>query len=298
MWICENCGIGNYDSSSFCGQCGAKKPERIPKPLPAEKPAPSQKNSSVVTGLLIAAVALLAVIALMVSNRNDESSAAPSPRSEEPAVSSYSDPLSCADIGSSVLFGRFEQDGNTANGTENIEWTVLAREDGRVLLISRYILARIVYDGPGATFTDTPSWYDSAVRQWLNKTFINSAFNAEERGRIATVTVTNDVRDSQDKAFLLNETEARWYFSSNAARMSWPTESAYDNTQSHYFSDDEEYERQMMEAGTCAWLLRAQGDFSYCASYVDDSGEIGNAYGNGLSEYINGVRPVIWVYTD
>lgn len=49
-------------------------------------------------------------------------------------------------IGSIVAFGRYEQDGNEENGPEEIEWVVLDVQDGKVLLLSKYGLAKISFD--------------------------------------------------------------------------------------------------------------------------------------------------------
>lgn len=43
-------------------------------------------------------------------------------------------------VGRTVLFGSCEQDNDEMNGAEPIEWTVLKREDGKILVISRYEL--------------------------------------------------------------------------------------------------------------------------------------------------------------
>ena len=45
-----------------------------------------------------------------------------------------------------VTFGTYEQDGNTGNGAEPIEWYVLDEKDGKTLLISKYILDAQPYD--------------------------------------------------------------------------------------------------------------------------------------------------------
>ena len=47
-----------------------------------------------------------------------------------------------------VFFGRYEQDDVLSNGEEPIEWTVLAVEGGKALLISKYILHNAGYFNP------------------------------------------------------------------------------------------------------------------------------------------------------
>ena len=45
-----------------------------------------------------------------------------------------------AEIGSYVFFGSYEQDNDTSNGKEDIEWIVLAKEGNKALVISKYAL--------------------------------------------------------------------------------------------------------------------------------------------------------------
>ena len=41
-------------------------------------------------------------------------------------------------VGSTVTFGSYEQDNDTSNGKEPLEWIVLSYQDGKSLLISKY----------------------------------------------------------------------------------------------------------------------------------------------------------------
>ena len=43
-------------------------------------------------------------------------------------------------VGSSVYFGSYEQDNDTEDGAEPIEWLVLAVDNDKALLLSRYAL--------------------------------------------------------------------------------------------------------------------------------------------------------------
>ena len=47
--------------------------------------------------------------------------------------------------GDCVIFGHYEQDNNTSNGKEDIEWLVLEKEADRMLVISRYVLDAMPY---------------------------------------------------------------------------------------------------------------------------------------------------------
>lgn len=204
------------------------------------------------------------------------------------------DSFKTATVGSEITFGKYEQSGGISNGEEDIEWLVLARENDRILVISKRILGRITYDSQGGYYA--PAWDDSAVRMWLNSAFVNGAFSEEEQRHIITVTVENDVRNSQDKVFLLNATEAREFFKSDASRCCEATAFVYSNDawdagRAWEFDDYDE----LSDYGRNCWLLRAEGSFADVAAYVDSNGEICEAYGNGLGDYINGVRPAMWI---
>ena len=49
-------------------------------------------------------------------------------------------------IGSTVLFGAYEQDNNSNNGKEKIEWTIIDKFDNELLLLSKNVLDVIPYD--------------------------------------------------------------------------------------------------------------------------------------------------------
>lgn len=77
--------------------------------------------------------------------------------------------------GDIISFGTYEQD--EASGADPIEWQVLAIENGRALLLSRYGLATKM-------FHNTPSevtWENSDLRTWLNGSFYESSFTSTEK---------------------------------------------------------------------------------------------------------------------
>ena len=95
--------------------------------------------------------------------------------------------LSEAEIGSTVFFGSYEQDNDTSDGKEDIEWIVLAKEGNQALVISKYALDCKQYD---TSMSDT-TWETCSLRQWLNGTFLNAAFSAAERKQIVSWTILN-----------------------------------------------------------------------------------------------------------
>ena len=84
------------------------------------------------------------------------------------------------------------------------------------------------YDSYGNQLSLTP-WEICSLRTWLNDTFLNAAFSAEEQAMIPYVTVTGSsyydywgniypFNDTTDQVFLLSIDEANQYFDNDAAR--------------------------------------------------------------------------------
>ncbi len=195
--------------------------------------------------------------------------------------------LKVAEVGDYVFFGTYEQDNNTSNGKENIEWLVLDKKDSKVLVISKYALDCRPYNTEDTAVT----WETCSLRKWLNSTFLNAAFSEAEKTVISTVTVladrnpkygTNPGYATQDKVFLLSITEANEYFSSDSARRCEAT--AYVEAQGAYFADN----------GNCRWWLRSPGCFQYRAAYVSIAGD-DSKDGHFVDCSNCAVRPAIWV---
>ena len=190
-------------------------------------------------------------------------------------------------IGGTGFFGTYEQDNNTSNGKEDIEWIVLAREGDRVLVVSRYALDCQPYNTSEASVT----WENCSLRKWLNGTFMNDAFSESERAMIPSVTVSADKNpeyttspgsSTTDHVFLLSITEANRYFSSMSSRECQGT--AYCNAQGAYIAKN----------GNCFWCLRSPGFKSDCVAHVRHDGDIENR-GNAVESDDRGVRPALWI---
>lgn len=51
-------------------------------------------------------------------------------------------------IGDIVTFGHYDQDNNEDNGAEPIQWEVIDIQDGKALLLSRYVIDNASYNEP------------------------------------------------------------------------------------------------------------------------------------------------------
>ena len=185
-----------------------------------------------------------------------------------------------------IKLGRFEQDGNTENGAEPIEWLVLAKEDGKALLISRYGLDCQYYSG-----NIRGNWEDSPVRQWLNGVFYEAAFREEEKAKIVQSRVVSEANPrygsrnavvTEDWLFLPDLQEVMTYMERHSLRLCCPSP----------------YARQKGCApglgGGTGWILRSFGGYGELSvAYVDNWG-MPDAFGTNIDNRY-AVRPAMWI---
>ena len=199
-----------------------------------------------------------------------------------------------------IRFGRYEQDNNSENGRETIEWIVLDvdEKNNKALLLSRYGLSNKPYND---TYTDV-TWEKCTLRGWLNDKFLNSVFTEKEQAAILTTKVdnsasqgywkTNGGNNTKDKIFLLSYVEASRYLgviSENAnntkARVA-PT--AYAMAQGAWISDSDKTE-DGKPAGW--WWLRSPGSIQSRAAVVGGDGLLNDlALDGGIV-----IRPALWI---
>lgn len=210
--------------------------------------------------------------------------------------------LLTANVGDTVVFGVYEQDGDAANGAEAVEWLVLDVTDGKALLLSRYGLEAMPYNATEEAMT----WENCSLRKWLNGAFYETAFSAEERDKVVLSKVLNNAdanagidggNDTEDYVFLLSVEEAKMYFCEdtvveggrnyNTERAAKP--SAYAATKPlTIVTNGSWYD------GSSPYWLRTPGVANHIAAVVDYNGEI-YAFGHGVSEPKDMVRPAVWV---
>lgn len=195
--------------------------------------------------------------------------------------------------GQIVTLGHYEQDGNTGNGPEPIEWIILDMKEGRCLLLSRYALDVMPYHTESAGVT----WERCSLRSWLNGEFLDSAFTGDERSAILLTDVDNGAdqgfsaystsggNPTEDKVFLLSWEEADLYMPGNTAKLCPATTWAVLRgawTSRSYTADG---------SPACAWWLRSPGFEQHEAIRA---GNI--AYRtDDVSAAYNCVRPALWL---
>lgn len=197
-------------------------------------------------------------------------------------------------VGEHILFGKrkiehYESDDEYVD----MEWVILDIKDGKALIIVRDVLDNRRYSENGVFFQKNGpwvKWHNSDIRQWLNEEFIKEAFNEQEQACIITSIVDNlknskcefgGSEPTQDKLFLLSETEFREYFKEENTIL-------YSERKATHW-----YDGERSEVGT-EWWLRTDGTWFDQPTYVDDDGNI--VYeGTHYRETGIGVRPAMWI---
>ena len=187
-------------------------------------------------------------------------------------------------IGDTLTVGSWEQNNNTADGSEALSWSVVDMREGKAVLLLQNIIDCQMFGKTDA------SWQASSLRTWLNETFYTSAFRDTEKAFIIKKTNQSKTADlssietTEDYAYILSVDEAR-----NLSRKidgvmkSKATASA---VKKGLFTDSDGYGY---------WWLRTPGSDSQHAAYVTTDG---NLYVAGCkTSYANfgGVRPAIQI---
>ena len=213
--------------------------------------------------------------------------------------------LDALKVGDSVTLGTYNLNNNAEDGDESIEWTVIAIENGKALIVSKLCIdARIYNEGK-----ESVTWESSDIRAWLNGDFFAGSFDETEKGYILLSEVENDGssahdiaggNDTEDYVFLLSFDEAETYFADDAARVAKASATAVANggqcfdsrTKSEAEAAPELAEQYM----ALTWWLRTPGNTVEKAANVHYFGEL-NPMGARADLATKGVRPAMWVKT-
>jgi hypothetical protein len=228
-------------------------------------------------------------------------------------------PLNEAKIGDIVKFGKYEQNGNTSDGDEDIEWYVLDKGEAGLTLISKDAIQNKLF----CSENSKTSWVNSDLRKWLNEEFVNEAFSSNEIGMLRNRDNDNsDGVHSLDFVYVLSREEAYSYFGitsdllagkpdsyekaceyflKNADLRLYARPSAY-ATKNGAFAWTPENTEKMKQfygvdvsnaEGTTGWWLRDTDEQSNSAAFIDSMGGIdGTTYVRDAF----GVRPVINIF--
>ncbi|MBQ9396655.1 MAG: hypothetical protein IJU23_14215 [Proteobacteria bacterium] len=218
-------------------------------------------------------------------------------------------------IGDIITFGHYEQDNDTSNGKEPIEWRVLdLNNDGQFLIISDKVLDSKPYNTTYINIT----WEMSTIRSWLNgygssyntvgtsymsDNFIDTAFTDDEKAKIIASNVpahtnphyssTPAGNETTDKIFLLSVVETENYFKTDEAREAYATLYAVSN---NVFAKNSSkmctVDNYVLNKCVANYWLRSPGLYSFRTAIVDSIGDVSN---NSVSIDSIGIRPALWV---
>ena len=230
-------------------------------------------------------------------------------KEESSESSDETESLANAEVGDIITFGQYEQDNNTSNGKEAIEWQVLdKKQDGSLLVLSKYGLDCQKYDSNAGEF-DPASWDTCTLRSWLNSTFLNAAFSASEKAKIAATTLVTGAhtedweyyeQKTNDKVFLLSEDEVMQYFELEQDGLFGRSDSvlcdptAYAVAKGVNYRMDYITEEMVQYDGECIWWLRSPSTSTIGIVTVDNAGYV-YSLGDSASYGYIAVRPAMWI---
>ena len=238
--------------------------------------------------ILVVSIAFVVIIGLRTAPAESaETSNTESDNENLPQTSMEWSATSSFEVGDTVKFGTFEQDGNADNGEEEIEWLVIdaAANGESFLLLSRYALDCRPYDETYAPVT----WEDCQLREWLNDAFYTDHFTDEEKEQILQTQSDNPDNDkysttggaqTTDHFFLLSLTEAETL--DPKYRTVRPTVNAVSRGA---FQNE--------ETGSTWWMLRSPGSGNDLCAIVRSDGEV--RAGGEKVDVPGAVRPAMWI---
>lgn len=209
-----------------------------------------------------------------------------------------------------VIFGSYPQSDVSGNIKDPIEWIVVTDseylDEKRTLLLSKYILDCKCYNNTD----DKITWENCTLRNWLNSTFLNTAFDSSEQEYICDAEMMNSNnsqfytyggKDTIDKVFCLDEMDINTYFlQENMRARNYRLQTrGTEYAKSIYNNDNDKYGGRLtvytpfFGGGSYFWL-RTPGNVTNAALAVDSDGIL-NGYGKNVNSPTIGVRPAIWV---
>ena len=181
--------------------------------------------------------------------------------------------------GDIVELGKFELDGNTENGDENITWKIIDETSDSYLVLSESIVDCQMFDGR----KENVNWTVSYIRKLLNLGHFPNMFNAREKALILEKNVpaaknpSYDTEPGEDSAcflFLLSSDEVSRLMPDNSSRK----------VSGNRFETEPE---------NMNWWLRTPGAVPGSMSYVDLEGNISLEGAPANLPFF--IRPAMWV---
>lgn len=204
--FCKKCGKEIKDDALFCTNCGTPTASADrPNGSAAEGGAAVRTSGGKTLIILVIMVAVFFIIIFVFfsivrsMNKNGDETFTDSDGAAHAANEPFKG-FGSLSVGDRVVFGRYEQDGNTNNGAEPLEWDVVGTDNGKYMLITHYVIDYMQFDdgtadtsvnAGGNALDAVVTWEKCSLRKWLNGDFYSNTFTDEERAYITPVSNYN-----------------------------------------------------------------------------------------------------------
>ena len=179
-------------------------------------------------------------------------------------------------VGDTVCMGKYPS--GALGEVESISWSVIAEEEGRYLLVSKYCIDNLPFNYQHRAVI----WERSDIREWLSYFFEDQFTEAERSCIVKTVCNNGQDKDTLDYVFLLSADEAKKYFKNDKARRCLATPYA-----------EKRGAINIKNVKGTGWWLRSHG---FGVSYASDVFPDGEISIDGEEVYEDGgIRPAMWL---
>ena len=202
-----------------------------------------------------------------------------------------------------VKFGQYRQN-DTGTQVDPIEWIVVSEDaKGNRLLVSRYGLDyHPFFSGTEEEEYNAWKWSSSAMRQFLNGQFLNTAFSSKERKFIVESQIRSNEfifgddqeGQSSDRIFLLSGKDVAKYLVDYSYRNAEATPFAASKIKKAH----PDYDGETINAKKKTWILRERSNVMECYDGCTQMRIVENGHmsenGPGAADSFV-VRPAMWV---
>ena len=204
-------------------------------------------------------------------------------------------------VGETVFFGHYEQDNDLSNGKEPIEWIVLDVQDGKSLLLSKYVLDAQPYDYSASTNV----WKDCTLRKWLNNEFVKEAFPDTLRKILVLSEIDNGKgqdysfwssggsENTFDTVFVFSYAECMYYYDLYNQILDeeiLPTYIVAIATPYACITGEDQNPYLIWSGNICTWWLRSPSPTSGYGMYSSTKPSF-----SFPTNRVQGVRPAVWI---
>ena len=225
-------------------------------------------------------------------------------------ISDYSSQTNIDSV-DTIVFGSYPQSSSSENNQEPIEWVVVKKENNKFLLLSKYILDYRWYHNDTS---ETVTWENAKLREYLNKTFYSKAFNKVERKHVLNEFMYTRKRNEKgnnieyqitttDRVAMLDEETIIEIFGNNVYYLGPGNSSDNENKllvgTPTYYAKNKKYEGKTKSKDNSERSKLYLGNHENCAYWLRTGNNV-NRFGTvNINEHMKysgpGIRPTIWV---